>query len=1318
MLRINDATRCRSKDRAIPMQEAQADCLHELFERQVDQRAEAVALVCGAVKLTYAALESRANRVANYLRQAGIRRGDLIGIAFDRSELPIIAILGCLKAGAAYVPIDPSHPDERIRYILDETAITALLAEQDKVARLSRLCSSRIVTLDDASLAAAPVRRPARADIGLAPEDLCYVIFTSGTTGRPKGIMTEHRNVVHFATAFNKVCTTTGADRVYQGFSLVFDGSVEEIWMAFSNGATLVVPEKDAPRFGNDLARYLARQQVTYFTTVPTMLATMTEPVPSLRQLVVSGEVCRPQLVERWADPGRLMLNVYGPTETTVNATAAVCKRGCPVTIGRPLEGYDALVLDGDMRPLPQGEEGELYIGGPGIARGYFKRADLTGLSFVESPHDGRRLYRTGDLARVNANGELEYFGRLDRQVKIRGFRVELSEIEAVLLEQPHVSSAVAHLHEENGAQILAAYVVLNQPSAVLDRAAMLAALRARLPAYMVPGFLDVVVEMPLLPSGKVDRKSLPPPTTALVDAASADVPPATPMEETIAAAWATIFNVPLVGAEQNFFLDLGGHSLLAAQMTALLHSRAGLDVAVRDVYACPTVRELAHHIERAQTPSAALSPGKGSAGAERAWPGPSFAFTALQSLLNFALFGLLLLPLAVVIPLADDVLRGRSSPVEAAWMSISLVLALWPLMLTLSIAAKWIVIGRYRAGAYPLWGSYYLRWWLVARLQAMSGAGLLAGTPLMSLYYRLMGAKVGPGCALDTAHCSIFDLVRIGEDTSIGAETQLPSCRVENGFLLIGGVDIGSRCFIGVHSALGLDVRMGDDARLDDQSLLPDGAIVQAGESRSGAPAQAADVAVPEGTMRRSSAGQQLLFSFAAFGLAYLCVLFLAAPALGLLLLWKFIFEHDEVVIALFANVLSLPFAIASLCIWVAVLKALLLRRAKPGVYELYSIYYLRHWLAYGLMRASRALLLPVFTTLYLPPWMRLLGARVGTHAEMSTVWCFTPELLFAGDSSFFADGCFLGGRRSYGGRFELRANHVGCKSFVGNSAILPPGAGLGDHCLLGVLSAPPSRTENTPNGTDWLGSPAFALPNRHKVGGFDERETFSPTPKLYAQRALIDACRILIPALSVMMIGGLGAATLLLSYDRYGAWLMLAIAPLVALAMSALAVAIVVALKWAVMGAFKPVVVPLWCRYVWLNEMVNGVYESVMAPVLALFFGTPFAAPLLRLLGCRIGRDSYIATSLFSEFDLVDIGERVALNGGAIMQNHLFEDRIMKSSYLRIGDRCSVGNMAVVLYDGHMQSGAVLGPLSLLMKGEVVPPDTRWHGIPTVKV
>ena len=329
----------------------------------------------------------------------------------------------------------------------------------------------------------------------------------------------------------------------------------------------------------------------------------------------------------------------------------------------------------------------------------------------------------------------------------------------------------------------------------------------------------------------------------------------------------------------------------------------------------------------------------------------------------------------------------------------------------------------------------------------------------------------------------------------------------------------------------------------------------------------------------------------------------------------------------ALLVSIVSVPVWVVFYCLWIAVLKAMLLRRAEAGTYDLYSIYYLRHWMVYSLMRAVRGLLLPLFTTIYLPPFMRLLGARIGAHSEMSTVWCFTPDLLTAGDASFFADGCFLGGRRSYGGRFELRPNRVGSKSFVGNSAILPPGAGLGDHCLLGVLSSPPAANETTPDGTDWLGSPAFPLPNRQKVAGFEELTTFRPTPGLYAHRALIDACRILIPITSLVLIVGLGGAALLLIYEHYGPGIMLAVAPLLGTSLAALAVAVVVALKWMVMGKFKPVIVPLWCPYVWLNEMVNGAYETMMAPVVSLCFGTPFAAWLLRLLGCRIGRYNFIA-------------------------------------------------------------------------------------------
>lgn len=1293
-------------------------CLHELFEAQVDAHGDAVALACGDTSLSYGELEARANRLARRLRGVGAGPGVLVGLCLDRSELPIIAILACLKAGAAYAPIDPTHPDDRIRYIVGEAGISLMICEQALLDRVKSVFDGRIISLDGeaAEIAALPSARLTQADTGGAPTDLCYVIYTSGTSGRPKGVMTEHRNAYHFVQAFNAVCATTPSDRIYQGFSLGFDGSVEEIWMAFSNGAALVVGAKDTPRFGNDLAQYLSRAEVTYFSTVPTMLSTMTDDVPTLRQLVVSGEVCPPELVARWWRPGRTILNVYGPTEATVNTTAKICVPGQAITIGRPIAGYSIHILDSEMNPVPQGVKGALYIGGPGVSRGYLKQPELTSRHYVSSPRDGGRLYRTGDLAALNDDGEVEFFGRIDDQVKIRGYRVELSEIVSVLLEQDNVASATVAAHDRAGVPTLAAYVVIKDPAKPVDRSALLAALKAKLPVYMVPAYLDVLDELPMLTTGKVERKRLPEPVQPLVDEASAIAPPTSPLEAKIAGAWARVFSVTTVGAEQDFFLDLGGHSLLAAQMVAVLRE-VDLHVAVRDVYAFPTPRKLAQHLAAASALQADAAPTEVKSERPALRRKAGLRVGAIQAFFLVLGWYVFATPSFFVLPIADDLLRGRLSLLQMVAILIPFYLALSLVLMAIGVGAKWLIIGRYKPGAYPLWGGYYIRWWLVSGLQQLSGAGIFLGTPLMPVYYRLMGAKVGRACALDSALVSAWDLVSIGDDTSIGADTQLHGARVEDGYLIIGRVDIGSRCFVGAHSALGLNVRMADDSRIDDQSLLPDGATIAAGEQWRGSPGKPLEVPVPPGEIYRASLLRKIAFVPFAWLVGSLLGLLSLAPSLLLVKLWVYAFDRGWMGAALWVSFALVPVFVAIACLWIAMIKAILLRRAKPGVYPLYSFYYLRHWLAYGLMRSSRALLLPVFTTIYLPPWMRLLGAKIGKHAEMSTVWSFMPELLEAGDSAFFADGCMFGGRRVFGGRFEIGVNRVGARSFVGNGAILPTGTGLGERCLLGVLSAPPSPGETTPDGTDWLGSPAFRLPNRQKVGGFSEEATYRPSRKLYAQRAVVDTLRILIPSYTAFVLGLASLAAVLYGYEVYGLAITFALLPALGLFAAAIAVAIVVALKWVVMGRFKPVIVPLWSPYVWFNEMVNGAYESIMAPVVTAFFGTPFAAPLLRLLGCKIGRNCYIASGLFSEFDLVQISDYVALNPGVVIQNHLFEDRIMKSSYLTIEPGCSVGNMSVVLYDSRMGEGAALGPMSLLMKGEVMPARSRWHGIPTVQ-
>ena len=773
-----------------------------------------------------------------------------------------------------------------------------------------------------------------------------------------------------------------------------------------------------------------------------------------------------------------------------------------------------------------------------------------------------------------------------------------------------------------------------------------------------------------------------------------------------------------------DFFLDLGGYSLVAARMVTRLRQRISRTVTVRDAYECPTVRALAERLESlpvgdgvdASAPEAAVG-ARGSRAVFHSTPRwERFSTFALQALSMYVMALLAAIPLGVLFLLGRDWFYGIISAERLVVLVVAVVLLTWPTFLTLSIVGKWVIIGRYKPGEYRLWSLYYWRWWLCNRIQAFSGLGGLSGTPLQPFVFRLMGARVGVRCTLDTAEGSAWDLLSIGDDTSIGADTQLLGYRVEDGMLRLGTVEIGNGCFIGIHSALGLGVRMGHGSSLDDQSLLPDGETIPAGEGRRGSPPRPADVHRPAAATRRSPL-RRLLFGVAHLAAAELMTLFMAIPLVFVAVALYASFRLGGLIGLALALLLSVPVGVVLSCLMLALVRRIVLSRVQPGTYPVESMIYLRKWLSDGLMRLSRALLLPVYTTLYLPPWLRLMGARIGPRAELSTVWNFAPELIDVGAESFFADGSIIGGRRAHLGMFQISVNRIGNRSFVGNSAILPVGSSLGDGCLLGVQSVPPPEPSRTPDGSEWLGSPSFALTHRPKVGNFDDTVTFRPTLKLYSQRAVVDAFRILIP-------GYIGLAALVAwvfavnwTFVRLGLVPMMALAPVTGFVLGLGAIVVVAALKKAVMGTFRPAIKPLWSMYVWLNEMVNGAYESVVAPVLSPLLGTPFVAPFLRLMGCRIGRHTFIATALFSEWDLVEIGDYAALNYGVVVQNHLFEDRVFKSSHLKVGPEASVGNMSVVLYDSAIERGAVVGPLSLLMKGETLASGTRWHGIPTVQ-
>ena len=1302
------------------MQSIQAGCLHELFENQVKASPNAAALITSSQTLSYSELNEQANKFAHYLRSQGIGRGALVGIYFERSALPIIAILGSLKAGAGYVPIDPTFPAERIKYILDETKAAALLTESVLVDRVAEFFSGTIIQLDKAPLADQSGDNLPASALSAQPEDLCYLIYTSGTTGRPKGVMAEHRHAYLYTLAFNKVCGTKPADRVFQGFSLSFDGSIEEIWMAFSNGSSLVIPNRDTPRFGAELGAFLEKMGVTYFSTVPTLLSTIPDAISSLKVLVVSGEICPIELVNRWATPKLRMLNVYGPTEATVNTTAFECKPGKAITIGKPLPGYDIYILNEQMQPVPHGEKGELYVGGRTLARGYYAREDLTEKQFIIHPNllgqENLRIYKTGDAVRWNEEGELEFFGRIDSQVKIRGYRVELSEIEAILLENSKISTAAVKLVEKDGLQDLAAYVILKNPSEELDRNALLSTMESRVPPYMVPGFLEVLPSFPMLASGKVDRSRLPEPKAPLVKVKAEIVPPSTEMETKLAAIWAHIFSLPAVSVEDNFFLDLGGHSLMAAKLATKIREAFPGQFAIKDIYSNPTVRQLAAHLDANNTKPVENSVRKLLTSEENfeLHSKKTYGFVvALQALAVYLIHGLTAAPLAIL--LASQMLWAyeqiSTSTLFLVFMAVAFLRT--PALLAFGILSKWLIVGRYKAGTYPLWSFYYFRWWLVNRIHALTPSDILVGTPLLPLYFRLLGAKIGKNCLIDTSHLCSTDLITLGDNVSIGSESQLLGYKVENGMLVLGRVEIGEGSFVGIHSTLGVNTKMGANSALDDQSMLPDGETIQPGEKRKGSPAKTFAVELPKIPAQASNNRGFLFGCLHALQIALLELFLLLPTAFAGALIAFTKLQYGATTAFLFMLV-AVPLGLPLYAIYIAGLKRLVLNSSEPGVYSTQSFFYLRKWFADKLIRQSKPTLLPIYTTIYFPQWLRLMGAKIGARAEVSVMGYFAPDLIEMGEESFFADSSIIGGKRFFRGHFQIARNKIGKRSFIGNGAFLPVGGTIGDNCLLGVQSAPPSL--HTPSNTDWLGSPAFQLPRRDKVGGFDQKVLFRPTLGLYALRCVVDAGRVIIPG--YIFLGAFLVAT-----NFFGAvmenfhWsLAVALIPTMGLALSLFSILCVSFLKLVSLWEFKPVVKPLWSPYVWVNEALNGIYETVMAPALIPFMGTPLAAPLMRTVGCRIGKKVYLESSLFSEFDMVHIGDFTAINRGSFLQNHLFEDRIMKSSHAHVEKNCNIGNMAIVLYDARMHEGATLGPLSLLMKGETLAANSAWQGIPTI--
>jgi non-ribosomal peptide synthetase-like protein len=1297
----------------------QPGLLHELFEQKADAHPGNVALICAGGRMTYAELERRANQLARHLRSRGVKRGDCVAMLLPRSLEVCVALLGILKSGAAYVPLDPGIPADRVGFVLADCQARALVTTKLFAAKAANF-HGEIVALDERQpeIASQPAARLNQTETGATPEDLCYIIYTSGSTGQPKGVQIEQRSACHLVRCEGQIFQVRPGDRVYQGFSIAFDASVEEVWLAFFAGATLVVGNDEMVHAGAGLSRMLADAGVTVLSCVPTLLSMMDEDVPSVRLLILGGEQCPPDLVKRWWRPGRRVVNTYGPTEATVIATWADCHPNKPVTIGRPLPNYFAAILDEQLLPVAQGQSGELCLGGIGLARGYVGQPDLTREKFVENSaanngHSPSRLYRTGDLARFSPGGEIEFLGRLDSQVKIRGFRVELSEIESVLLECPGVQAAAVALREDTpGAPQLVAYLI-PRTDAPPDEPAIRTRLRARLPVYMMPALFETIQELPMLSSGKADRLKLPPPRQRAAQSRPEAVAPRTKLEQHIAAVWTKLFVPVPVSVRDDFFLDLGGHSLLAARMVSELRKEPPFQsLSMLDVYQHPSIERLAAQFEKdfqtevppvsAKTNSIPWSRHFLCGCAQFIAIGPILGFFALQWLAPFLTY--------------TWMIEADYDYHDAIFGALAIFVVLYPLMLLTAIVVKWLVIGRYRPGAYPLWGVYFLRWWFVTAIQSAVPIAYLTGTPLLNIYFRLMGAKIGRNVYLGTEDFAIYDLLTIGDDTSIGSDSGALGCTVEDGMLLIGTVTIGKRCFVGTRSILRENTVMEDDAALEDLSLLPRGGKIPHGETWLGSPAR------PSGRAKETSPAQPLakwrhfaVGMLHAAGLLIFPLLVVSAILPGIIAMNELNYADDYYWYLFLSPFVGLSFVIL-LALEIVVVKWLLLGRVKPGRHPLHSFFYFRKWFADQTFRLSLDVLGPLYASVYLPPWYRMLGAKLGKGVEVSTASFISPDLLSIAEEGFVADAVSLGATRVRNGFVTVAGNHIGKRSFIGNSAVLPPGTVIGESCLIGCLSIPPADAADAMRAdTSWLGSPAIFLPQRQPSAAFGEEQTYKPPRRLRVLRALIELVRVILPSSCFVALTSLLFSVMVLIEDDITLWQMLCLLPALYAACGITAVLFTALVKWILVGRYHAGEKPLWCSFVWRNELINALHEHLAdAWLLGMLTRTPFVCWYFRLLGAKIGRRVYMDTTDFSEFDLATIGDEAMLNADCTIQTHLFEDRVMKMGTIEIAPRCKVGSGTLVLYDTKMEAGATLGELSLLMKGETLPANTRWTGIP----
>ncbi|MFZ3454626.1 Pls/PosA family non-ribosomal peptide synthetase [Arthrobacter sp. 7Tela_A1] len=1262
--------------------------LVDIFNHTAAAYPSAPALDDGSDPLTYSQLDERVQALARKLWSASIGAGDRVGILVPSGSADLyIAILGVLVSGAAYVPVDADEPAGRAETVWEEGGVCAVIGEGLQLAIRQGV----------------PIRGNGPVP---HPEDDAWIIFTSGSTGKPKGVAVTHRSAAALVDAESRLycvdAPLSPGDRVLAGLSVAFDASCEEMWLAWAHGACLVPAPRSVVRSIIDLGPWLEERRITAVSTVPTLASVWpAETVSRIRLLIFGGEACPPELGTRLSGPGREVWNTYGPTEATVIACAAPLDGSSPVRIGLPIEGWDLAVVDPDGNPVPWGEEGELVIGGVGLAR--YLDPGINAEKYAPLPSLGwNRAYRSGDKVRADREG-LVFAGRLDEQVKLAGRRVELGEIDTALAALPGVASAAAAVQTTaSGNEVLVGYLVESEEGS-LDLAAAREHLSIHLPATLIPT-LRIITELPMKTSGKVDRKALSVPETTVEQQLDVEVELNADLRW-LAQRWTDLLGPQQLTKDSDFFA-LGGASLAAAQLVSALRERYP-KVSIADIYAYSSLTAMAARLRETTDDGAAV----------RQVPATPWWTGLAQTPLIAGLYGITGLRyvtgIALVCWVMSNVLATPWTPdppllpLLAAWV----VLYSLPARMFGAVLACRTLLFRIRPGVYARGGGTHLRLWAAERIVTYAKLEPIMGTPMGIWYARALGCGIGSGVHLE-AMPPVTGLAEIEDGAAVEYEADLAGHWLDGHELHIGHVRIGENSRVGARSTVMGNAQVGAGAEIEPGTFVS--GVVPPGEKWSGSPMEyvgSAGEGWPRAAVTNEESSSLVKLLYAA-GLGWMTVMTFLAIIPGSMLVLLLLQDAAQLGPALLELALWAPvFVVLTMGTYLALTifsVRMLASLLPPGIHRLDSSAGWAAWLSNQLLAKSLISMYPLYAGMLTPVWMEWLGAKVGKNAEISTVETI-PHLTSVGDRSFLADHSLVSAARVRQGWLHLGPTSVGEKSFVGNSGIVGADTAVPDNALIAVLSSAP---RDMPENSSWFGRPPVELPRPVEEG--DSSRTYEPPMRLRLARAAVETCR-LIPAVLTVWLALATVYVLAAISDTAGLLPAVLLSGPILLLSGILACLTAILAKWLLVGQFRSTEHPLWSSFVWRNELADVFSESLAVPGLVrMSLGTPMLNAWLRWMGADIGRGVWCETWWLPEFDLIEIGSGASINRGTVLQTHLFHDRIMRLDRVSIGAGATLGPNSIVLPGSAIEEGATVGCCSLVMREESVPANSTWYGNP----